>query len=101
MTERLEYLLRVSERVHLPPSVIQSVLNVAIDEMGWPEIDAFNKEVSKGQDVCEDAGGYLLRCIGRLFGAKPERDEVTTYKDAMKVMVAVGVGQQSTTTETC
>ncbi len=91
MKSDLEFLLRVSERVHLPPSVIQSVLNVAIDEMGWPQIDAFNRELRKGQDFCEDAGGYLLRCIGRLFGAKSERNEVNTYKGAMKAIVREAV----------
>ena len=87
----LEFLLRVSERVHLPPSVVQSVLNVAIDEMGWPEIDAFNKEVRRGQDICEDAGGFWLRCIGRLFGVKSPQDEVKTYRSAMNSMIRKAV----------
>jgi hypothetical protein len=85
-----DFLMRVSQRVALPPSVVQSVLNVAIDEMGWPEINAFNEERSKGQSIYEDAGGFCLRFIGRLFGAKP-RDEVLSYRDAMKAMVAQAI----------
>lgn len=58
----------------------------AVDRMGWPEIHAYNKERAKGQSVHEDAGGYVMRCIGRLFGVKP-RDEVVTYREAARAMV--------------
>ncbi len=91
-----DFLIRVSKRIHVPPSVVQSVLNVAIDEMGWPEINAFNEERAKGQSIYEDAGGYCLRFIGRLFGAKP-KDAVVTYREAMTAMLAAA---ESTVAET-
>lgn len=58
----------------------------AVDRMGWPEIHAFNEERAKGQSVYEDAGGFVMRCIGRLFGVKP-RDEVVSYQDAARAMI--------------
>ena len=63
------------------------VLERAIDRMGWPEIHAFQNELRKGQDIYEDAGGYLMRAIKALFGLKP-RDPVLTYQDAARAMVA-------------
>lgn len=78
--------MRVGKRVALPPSVVDSVLRVAIDEMGWPEINAFREERAKGQDIFEDAGGYFLRFIGCLFGVKP-KDDVAIYRNAMEKMV--------------
>jgi len=63
-----------------------AVLERAIDRMGWAEIDAFNAEFRRGQDIYEDAGGFFIRAIKRLFGL-PGRDQVTTYKDAMRAMV--------------
>lgn len=65
----------------------EDVLRKAVWRMGWPEIKAFQDELSKGQDVREDAGGYFMRAIGRLFGVKPERDEVTTYQDAAMAII--------------
>lgn len=81
-----EFLIRVGKRVSLPPSIVDSVLRVAIDEMGWPEINAFREERTRGQSINEDAGGFFLRFIGCLFGVKP-KDEVITYKNAMQAMV--------------
>ena len=62
------------------------LLERAIDRMGWPEIHAFQQECRRGQDVYEDAGGYMIRCIKTLFGIKP-RDPVQTYQDAARAMV--------------
>ena len=59
----------------------------AIDRMGWPEINAFHSEFRRGQSVYEDAGGFLLRAIRKLFGLQP-RDGVVTYRDAADAMVA-------------
>jgi hypothetical protein len=59
-------------------------LERAIDRMGWPEIHAFNERLS--QDVYEDAGGFIIRKIKRLFGIR--RDTVLSYQDAARAMVA-------------
>lgn len=64
----------------------REILFDAVDRMGWPEIHAFNAELHKGQGVYEDAGGYMMRCIKCLFGIRP-REEVYTYKQAMKAMI--------------
>jgi len=57
-----------------------------IDKMGWPEIHAFYGELYKGQDIYEDAGGFFLRALRRLFGLK-KRETVTTYKEAAQAML--------------
>ena len=63
----------------------QQACERAIDRMGWKEIDAFHAELKRGQDMREDAGGYMLRCIRRLFGLSGPAT-VTTYQDAARVM---------------
>lgn len=63
------------------------LLEQAIDRMGWPEIHAFNERLS--QDVYEDAGGFMLRKIKRLFGIR--RDPILTYQDAARALVAKAV----------
>ena len=63
------------------------ILEAAIDRMGWPEINAFHAELRKGQSIYEDAGGFMLRAIRRLFGLTHDRDEVVTYKEAVRAMV--------------
>jgi len=50
------------------------------EDIGWPEIHAFQDELRKGQGVREDAGGFFVRCIMALFGRKP--DPVETYQQA-------------------
>ncbi len=57
-----------------------------ISRMGWPEINAYHEERARGQSVYEDAGSYVMRCIGRLLGVKP-RDEVVTYREAARAMI--------------
>lgn len=70
-------------------------LERAIDRMGWPEIHAFREHLA--QDVLEDAGGFMIRKIKRLFGIK--RDTVLSYQNAARAMIetahsgASGVGQ--------
>jgi len=58
----------------------------AIDRMGWDEINAFNAEFHTGQSVYEDAGGYFLRALGRLFGVKP-CNEVVSYQNAARAIL--------------
>lgn len=59
----------------------------AIARMGWAEIDAFHAELRRGQSIYEDAGGYFLRAIRRLFGL-PARDVVVTYQEAARALLA-------------
>jgi hypothetical protein len=56
--------------------------------MGWPEIHAFRDELRRGQDVFEDAGGFWMRAIRRLFGLPSPYSEVETYQQAARRMVA-------------
>lgn len=65
----------------------REALEFAIDRMGWPEIHAFQDELRKGQDYREDAGGFLMRAIRRLFGLPSPVDEITTYQQAARAMV--------------
>ena len=69
-----------------PNDDLRAALEEAIDRMGWPEIHAFQDELRKGQDVREDAGGFMLRAIKALFGIKPT-DPVTTYQQAARALV--------------
>jgi hypothetical protein len=64
----------------------RAALERALDRMGWPEIDAFNAEIRKGQDVYEDGGGYFMRAIKALFGIKP-RDPMLTYQEAARALI--------------
>lgn len=82
---------RVARRCGVTSGVVESVANTLIDEMGWPEIHAFNHDY--GQSVYEDAGGFFLRKIGRLIGSKPKH-EIVTYQSAMKAMLAKGALHQ-------
>lgn len=65
-----------------------TTLERAVDRMGWPEINAFREELRKGQDYREDAGGYMMRAIRRLFGLPPPLTEVETYQQAARAMIA-------------
>jgi hypothetical protein len=67
----------------------EEALERAIDRMGWPEINAFQERLSL--DVYEDAGGFMLRKIKRLFGIR--RDPVLTYQDAARAMLAQRGGE--------
>lgn len=58
------------------------ILELAVDRMGWDEIHAFNHELNRGQDVREDAGGYIMRAIRRLFGLGTNMETVENYKSA-------------------
>lgn len=65
----------------------REALEFAIDRMGWPEIHAFQDELRKGQDYREDAGGFMMRVIRRLFGLPSPVNEITTYQQAARAMV--------------
>ena len=59
----------------------------ALANMGWPEIRAYEQEWRNGQGD-DDAGGYFLRCLSRLFGVKrPLRAAVDLHRKGMRAMV--------------
>lgn len=70
-------------------------LEDAVDRMGWPEIHAFQDELRKGQDYREDAGGFMMRAIRRLFGLPSPGSEVETYQDAARAMVAKAMAESN------
>lgn len=63
-------------------------IEAAIDRMGWPEINAFQTELKRGQDIREDAGGFWKRCLRTLFMAPAPPTEIETYQSAARKMVA-------------
>lgn len=66
----------------------RAALEAAVDRMGWPEIRAYQSELRKGQSIYEDAGGYFLRAIRRLFGLPEKDEEVITYQRAASALIA-------------
>ena len=71
----------------------ETILEDAIDRMGWPEIHAFQEELQRGQGVCEDAGGFFMRAIRRLFG-RPKMEGVVTYQEAARALVKEALEQK-------
>lgn len=65
----------------------RAILEAAVDRMGWPEIRAFERELRRGQDIYEDAGGFLMRAFRRLFGLPSSVDKVMTYQQAARAMI--------------
>lgn len=65
----------------------KEILEAAIDRMGWDEINAFNAELYRGQSTFEDAGGYMLRAIKRLFGLPTQENVIVTYQEAARALV--------------
>jgi len=65
----------------------EAALRAALDRIGWPEIRAFQAELARGQDIYEDAGGFMLRAIKALFGVK-RADLVVTHRQAAEALVA-------------
>lgn len=55
------------------------------DDLGWPDIHRFNAELHKGQDLFEDAGGFMIRAIMALFGKRA--DPVMNYREAAKALL--------------
>lgn len=70
-------------------------LEAAVDQMGWPEIHAFHAEMRKGQGIYEDAGGFFMRGLRRLFGLPQIDEEVITYQRAARAMLANGQSASS------
>jgi hypothetical protein len=73
----------------------EEALEAAAERMGWPEIHAFHDELRKGQDYREDAGGFMMRAIRRLFGLPSPGSEVETYQDAARAMIAKAMAEQA------
>ena len=73
----------------------RAVLERAIARMGWPEIKAFRDQLELGQDIYEDAGGFMMRAIRRLFGL-PAPDLIVTHQDAALAMVATALAKKET-----
>ena len=57
-----------------------------IEKMGWREINAFHEELRRGQSVYEDAGGFFLRRVRKLFGISSNAT-VVTYQDAARALI--------------
>ena len=53
---------------------------IRAEDIGWPEIRAFQDELNHGQGAREDGGGFFVRCIMALFGRK--NDPVESYQQA-------------------
>jgi len=66
----------------------ETLLERVIERMTWEEIHAYQAEMQKGQSVYEDAGGFILRGLRRLFGLKEVRyPEVINYQNAARAMM--------------
>lgn len=76
---------RVGRRCNMSAGKVEEVVNALIEEMGWEEIDRFNAEFRVGQAE-DDAGSYMLRCIGKLFGATGRYDHLKQHKRAAKAL---------------
>ncbi len=64
-------------------------LEAAINSMGWPDINAYHAELRRGQSIDEDAGGFMMRAIRRLFGLAQKPDPVVTYQQAARALLRV------------
>lgn len=70
---------RVSYRTGHSKGKLDEITAAFVDEMGWDEVKAFNAEIRRGQ-LYDDAGGYLVRCIGKLFGARGRFDQLSNHR---------------------
>ena len=77
---------KVATQTGLTVNQVQEVADCLVDNMGWDEIDAYNAEFRRGQ-IYDDAGGFFMRCIGRLIGARHRYDELTNYKKSVRKMM--------------
>ena len=66
---------------------------VRAEDIGWPEIAAFQAELKRGQGVTEDGGGFWARAIMTLCGRKP--DPVETYRKAVEALLAASTPPSS------
>lgn len=65
----------------------RAALEAAVDQMGWPEIHAYQAEMRRGQSIYEDAGGYFMRGLRRLFGLPQIDEEIITHQKAARAMI--------------
>lgn len=70
---------------------IDAAIEQRIERLGWAEINAFHNALRRGQDVYEDAGGFMLRAIKALFGIR--RDPVLAYKAALAALTNQETGR--------
>ncbi|TXM92631.1 hypothetical protein [Methylobacterium sp. WL116] len=89
-----EHQVKLMGRIALPGEIDaggeateRSALEAAVDRMGWPEINAYYAELNLGQGIDEDAGGYFLRALRRLFGLPSNRKTVERYQAAARAMI--------------
>ena len=77
-------------------AAVQAERERKIDELfeniGWPEINAFQEKLAKGQDIYEDAGGFFIRALKALFGSR-ERPVVENYQAAAKRLIEESKGR--------
>jgi len=59
---------------------------IRAEDIGWPEIRAFQEELHHGQGIREDGGGFFVRCIMALFGRRS--DPVENYQQAAARLIA-------------
>jgi len=76
---------RVGRECGVSKGVVDGIVTALIAEMGWEQIDAFNRELRRGQAE-DDAGGFMLRAIGKLIGARGRYDHLEPYKRGVQAM---------------
>lgn len=87
MTDARTVISRVAQRIGVSEALVQRVAETFCDELSWQELHPYFDELRKGQSIYEDAGGYFLRCIKRLFGIRTDDEEILTYRKAMAELV--------------
>jgi hypothetical protein len=70
-------------QLNISKETIQLVADTLIHNMSWQDIDNYHAEFRKGQ-IYEDAGGYFLRCVGKLIGAKSKYCDLYNHKKSLK-----------------
>lgn len=57
------------------------------DDLDWDDIHRYRREISKGQGILEDAGGYIIRTLKALMRIDVEDREVLDHRRAVKAML--------------
>ncbi|WP_435008076.1 hypothetical protein P12x_005346 [Tundrisphaera lichenicola] len=83
---------RVGRECGVSKGVVDGIVTALIAEMGWEQINAFHRELRRGQ-VEDDAGGFILRAIGKLMGARGRYDHLEPYKNGLLAMFTEETGQ--------
>ena len=76
---------RVGRECGVSKGVVDGIVTALLAEMGWEQINAFNRELRRGQ-IEDDAGGFMLRAIGKLIGARGRYDHLDQYKRGVRAM---------------